>query len=227
MKMIFNINARNFLLFFLFILPLANFYLSESFSVNYFFEIFVIYFSFVLIPLLFFKKNISKGGGLIDISFWTFVYIFFGLSFSTQLYNGQLPWIQISQYSGHLSTVLGIILVGCLTFIIGRYSNNLIHIHKRKLILKRVNLLFLFSVLLTIIIFSLLGIEKIIYPRSLLIYTIQNDSNRALLELLLVIINTSFFVCLIAYLQFYKKKLITFKNLIFFIIIMFIVFNPI
>ena len=227
MKMIFNINARNFLLFFLFILPLANFYLSESFSVNYFFEIFVIYFSFVLIPLLFFKKNISKGGGLIDISFWTFVYLFFGLSFSTQLYNGQLPWIQISQYSGHLSTVLGIILVGCLTFIIGRYSNNLIHIHKRKLILKRVNLLFLFSVLLTIIIFSLLGIEKIIYPRSLLIYTIQNDSNRALLELLLVIINTSFFVCLIAYLQFYKKKLITFKNLIFFMIIMFIVFDPI
>ena len=225
--MVSNMNAQKFLLPSLFFLPLVNFYLSESFTTSYFFEILIIYFFFVLIPLLFFKKNLSRGGGLIDISFWTFVYIFFGLSFLTQLYNGQLPWIQISQYSEHLSSVIGIILIGCLTFVIGRYSNNVIHISQRKLILKRVNLLFLFSVLVSIAIFSILGIEKIIFPRALLVYAIQNDSNRILLELMFVIINTSFFVCLIAYLQFFKKKLITFNNLIFFIIIMLIIFNPI
>ena len=225
--MVSSTNAQKFLLSSLFVLPLVNFYLSETFKTGYFFEILIVYFFFVLIPLLFFKKNLSKGGGLIDISFWTFVYIFFGLSFLTQLYNGELPWIQISQYSEHLSNVIGIILIGCLTFVIGRYSNNIIHINQRKLILKRVNLLFLFSVLVSIAIFSILGIEKIIFPRSLLIYAIQNDANRILLELMFVIINTSFFVCLIAYLQFFKKKLITFNNLIFLIIIMLIIFNPI
>ncbi len=221
-----NSIIKNSILSLLFTIPALNIFLSKNPSSMYIFEIFLIYFLFILIPLLFMNKNLSESGGLIDISFWAFIYVFFGVAFITQLSNLELPWIEIQSYSNHLLKAISLIFLGCFTFTIGRYSNLRFRFTKRRLSLERIDKLFLFSLGIATLIFIIIGFEKMIFPRALFIYTVQNHPLRVIIDLLLVMINTSFFVCLISYLEFYKKEKLSLVKWYFFLFIMFLIFNP-
>lgn len=202
-------------------LPLLFF---NPFAYTNYFLIIILYVICILTPVFFLNKSLERNHSLLDISFWVYVYIFLGFAGIIQLNTNQIPWVNNFPIN-EIFKVIGMIFLGIVGFIFGRYQGYSFKIPRRFISVKRIDFLFLVSIFLAILLFYLIGFEKIIFPRLLFDLTIKEASY---LEMLLIrFLKVSFFVCLISYLIQITNNQISYSRLIFISFFMLVYFNPI
>ena len=108
---------------FYFLLALIPFCFSNFFSYSDIFYLSLIYLLFIIIPILFIRKNIIEiQASMLDISFWAYVYIFIGLAAFVQVSNNIIPWVDYDHQSHLIFQSIIIFFIGIISFIFGRYS---------------------------------------------------------------------------------------------------------
>ena len=216
-------NNSPFTIFFILLLVLPICFLQFSSFIN-FAIIFYTYIFFIFTPIYFLFKSLSPNHSLVDISFWIYVYVFFGFSGLIQFSSEQIPWINYyNENLVHKSIMIGI--CGIIGFIFGRYSIQNLRLPNRNIIISRIHILFSLSVCLALILFTTLGFEKIIYPRFLFDLTVRESGY---LQILIIrFLKVSLFVCLISYLLKHKQNETSSFTLIVICSFMLIYFNPI
>lgn len=211
---------------FYFLLLLVPFYFSNLFVYSSTFYLFLIYLLFIAIPILFIRKNIvNNQDSMLDISFWSYIYIFVGLASFIQVSNHVIPWVDYNKHSHLILQSILIFVLGIASFIFGRYSKINLVFPIRTISYRRINYLFFLSFLSLLFIFTSLGFETIFYPRNA--FTLLKESETGAINLLTTLLQTSLFVCFIGYLVLYQKKSITLISILPCILICFIYFNPI
>ena len=195
---------------------------------NYSSDIFLsilIYIFLILLPILFLNKSLSKNHGNVDVSFWTYVYLFIGISSLIQINENQIPWISFVSYSSEIFIAIFIFIVGIISYIIGRYSNIDLNFPIREISLRRTNYLLIFSFFMLICLLASMGFESIIFPR--VIFDVSRRELPFIIKLFHTFLQVSLFICLISYFLLFKKKTISFNAIIPCLLICFIYFNPI
>ena len=127
------------------------------------FLLLLIYIFLVLMPILFLKRSLSNNHGNIDISFWTYIYLFIGVSSLIQINQNQIPWISYSQFESEIYISVSIFILGIISFIFGRYSKIDLKIPIRQISLKKTNYLLIFSFFMLICLFLSMGFEEILF----------------------------------------------------------------
>ena len=217
------LNKKN---IFYFLLALIPFYFSNFFSYSDSFYLSLVYLLFIIIPILFIRKNIIEiQASMLDISFWAYVYIFIGLAAFVQISNNIIPWVDYDHQSHLIFQSIIIFFIGIISFIFGRYSKINFVFPLRTISHKRTNYLFSLSFLSLVVIFTSLGFETIFYPRTA--FTLVRENATSSINLLVALLQTSLLFSLIGYLMLYKKKSISIISIIPCIIICLIYFNPV
>lgn len=215
-------NLKDFFLMIMATFPISLLNYNYASSI---FLLLLIYIFLVLMPILFLKRSLSNNHGNIDISFWTYIYLFIGVSSLIQINQNQIPWISYSQFESEIYISVSIFILGIISFIFGRYSKIDLKIPIRQISLKKTNYLLIFSFFMLICLFLSMGFESIIFPR--VIFDVSRRELPFIIKLFHTFLQVSLFICLISYFILYKKEKISFKTIIPCLIICLIYFNPI
>tara|TARA_B100000212_G_scaffold264948_1_gene204510 strand:- start:11094 stop:12416 length:1323 start_codon:yes stop_codon:yes gene_type:complete len=217
----YNINPFNGFFILLLILPIFFLKITAFTNITI---IFFTYVFFILTPTYFLFRTLNSDHSLVDVSFWVYIYIFFGFSGLMQFSSEEIPWINFYNENQIYKSIV-IVVCGIFGYIFGRYGEKKFTLPSRDFLISRIHILFFTSVFLAFLLFAILGFEKIIYPRFLFDLTVRESGY---LQMLIIrFLKVSPFICLISYIIKHEQKAFSSWNLIIVCLLMFVYFNPI
>lgn len=214
-----NINKSLIIFFAFFPYLFSDFFSFSNYSLG-----FIVFVSFVLMPLFFIYQKI-KLKSIIDISFWIYILVFIGYPFFFQLNNMNFPWLDYTPTEKEIFNAIIIFLIGIISFIFGRYFTKEHKLIVRRISFTKYNYMLVISLIMILYILFQIGFSSLFLPR--VFYAQKIFGENLILPLFANLLEPIIAITIISSIYFLKIRKISLKKILFTFFIIFLFVNPI